>query len=330
MKSSVSLFARTLGQVNACLETAGGEKAVSQRARGMAAGLAVVAATMSAAPAMAQDQFPAHNDAPKSTMSEGQANGMGAIAGGIIGAVLTRNASSATKLLGVFGGAYAGKSLAASAYEGSDAAKADMLTRPYQVHRSTQGGYGFQQSAAITRASYEEAVVRASMPMAGAPTNGMRALDPELHSALYGMLQDVAAKRSLASQEVAQLNRASLMATIQGQMGGASAHASKASMKGDQASAAASQYLAAYKSAGHAIRSAQSAGYDIAPQAVLFNQLSVDLKVNDTDSASWPGVQAKIAELQKQAGMAQTASLSDLDSQAQSQRDIQKTVPRER
>lgn len=315
MKHSVMLFGSTLAAVSQRTETQLGRESVAPGAKAMVFALALGAA-MSMSDAHAQALTPGHAIGAGSGYSEyvpgvsettvsakegGAAGVVGTIVGGVVGAVATTKASPVVKLLGVFGGAWAGKELAESAVGGADKSAGASEDRPGSTRVSPQ--------------SYREAVARSASPVAAQPAPGFKALDADMQTALYSLIVDAGAKRMVAHEANDRYNSAAIRASLNP---GNAKIAAQLSAANDDYKAKFAAYATAYQTLSNALTTAANARYDVQAQLTMLRGMPVDAAPEAPAVGTWPGVQQRMLQLGEGG---QKISMIDLAAQSESVRE---------
>lgn len=316
MKQSMKLFGATLAAVSQRAERQLGERAVAPGARALTAALALGAA-MTMVPAHAQSLTPGHAIGAGSGYSgytpgieEGQvavkdastAGVVGTIVGGVVGAVATTKASPVVRLLGVFGGAWAGKELAESVGGGTAVEKADAR----------------QSSGRVSPQSYREAVARSSSPVAAAPAPGYKALDPDMQTALYHLIVDAGAKRVIAHEANDRYNTASIKVSLNP---GDSKLSGQLQAANEDYKVKFSAYATAYQTLSNAIATANNARYDVQAQLTMLKGMPADAAPDAPAVETWPGLSQRVQEL---GGARQKTSMNEMAEHADLVREAQR------
>lgn len=318
MKASIKMFSSMMGQVSQEVGTKLGEKALSGRGRQLAAVLALGVASMSmAAPAMAQCQ-PDPNQQASANVAKGEGGLIGAGLGGIAGALLTHRASPLTKIAAVFGGAFIGKemgsSIADDLHGGSAANQPGAAVGAGATHAANvaancaQGPAGYDpqvNGGVITPRAYNEALSRSFSSLPGTANPGKRALDADLQSSFTGLLVKVAADREVASQALLTSDRAELARQFSPQDPAAKARVERSGADFQRANTA---YQVDARQLFTSLSSAEQMGFDVTAQRTLASMMPNDLRKSDAYSPTWPGVQARVAEISTR----QVVSLADV------------------
>lgn len=212
--------------------------------------------------------------------------------------MVTSKGNTASKLVGIFGGAWAGKELG-EAIHGPDA-----NSRPTSRAIGSgaigsggsynPGGYSNYSDSGPSNASYRDAVNRSAAPAAGRPNPGLRALDPDMHVAIYRLMIDTAATRAVASQALRDLDKAKLQQSINKRDPEVQARVEAARKLYDMQFRL---YEGDYVQLRATLNQATVSKFDVSPQLTLFNSIPADLRIESIGPTNWPGVQERVAQI---------------------------------
>ena len=254
------------------------EARVSAKARVMAAAMVLAAGSVTHVGAQEVQSSADDRWQPSATETAasdaGVVRAVGAVIGGVAGAAATRGKGALTQVMGVLAGGYAGSALSAKVVGKEGTWQA---LRPLRTH--------------------DELVRRASVYSDHASPAGFRAPDPATHEAIYSLMFDAVAKRSVAATAKSDLDRAHLSRMLAQGKPEFGARTQEWGAAEKWFGHAMSDYSLAFQRVYGVLDTAHNQGIDVGAQRALMQIVPRDVKDRPTASLRWPGVDVRINEI---------------------------------
>ncbi len=272
----------------------------------------VAAAALTHSPAMAQT-YDANGRSENNTI----ARVFGGLGGAVLGNLVAKDANNVWKTGLTLGGAYLGQSVGDMATRtptdqngrpivqtGIDAQGRPVYTPLSDMQQgSALPRPGSRIPAQISQATYDEAIRVASGYQVAPATLGSdgqewRAMDVQVHTALYSMMVETVALRAIARLALNDLNSADLARAV---APGDPRRVAEFAAVNQAYSQAFRAYAQSYQQVSQALGTAERNNFNVTAQRVLMATVPGDLKSNAGIQAHWPRVddtiRAKSAEI---------------------------------
>lgn len=302
MKNSLKLFGSTLNQVCEITKETLGDASVSSSARALSSAIALAAAMTG--PAFAQNQHA--NQLVGEVQTDGRADGnttarvVGGAVGSIAGLALTKDASGLAKVVTAFGLGYIGQSIGdiltrnATDKNGNPVIKVGYDQQGHPIYEPLINGMTHGQAKT---AAYHQAIKLASANESAPPISvggkQLKQLESSMHTGLYSLMVDAAAKRAVAILANNELDRAEMNRAISPSRQTEVAF----SIANDAYRQAFIAYTSSYRKVDDVISIAQRSGFDVSAQQLMMSELPGDISRDLKLPIHWPGVDQKIREI---------------------------------
>jgi len=268
---------------------------------------------------------------------------VGGVAGAAVGNSLTKGSGTAGKVVAVLGLGYLGQAIGdiltsnATDQHGNPIVKS-VDSQGNQTYRAVSKPVALAEDVQDVRPGternptriswevYEQAIALASAerPLRTSRNDGARTLDPQTHAGLYALIVETAASRSVAKFANEDLDAKELARAVAPGDAQKKANFSLANRTYAQTYKA---YDTSYRQAVQALAIAERNGFDVSSQRLLMGVIPPDIRRTTGAPIHWPGVDARIGELDSQVNEDREVSFRDISLLAQ--RDSSRTRQRE-